>query len=133
FFDFLQRYHAIVVPSLSDEQPRIVFDAAARGVPVLASDTDGLRPHVENDRTGRLIAPGNANALAEAMASWAGNPALLRDFAMRHLCRGRRKPHGERPPNLSRLTARFFGVGKTREICRGPATPIAHAWPAARI
>jgi glycosyltransferase involved in cell wall biosynthesis len=68
FLNFLQRYHAVVVPSLSDEQPRIVFDAAARAVPVLASDTDGLRPHVENDRTGRLIPPGDSGALAEAIA-----------------------------------------------------------------
>ena len=58
FLNFLQQYHAIIVPSLSDEQPRILFDAAARGVAILASDTDGLRPYVENDRSGRLIPPG---------------------------------------------------------------------------
>jgi glycosyltransferase involved in cell wall biosynthesis len=58
FLNLLQCYHGIVMPSLSDEQPRIVFDAAARAVPIIASDTDGwtgLRPHVENNLTGRLV------------------------------------------------------------------------------
>jgi hypothetical protein len=48
----------IVVPSLSDELPRIVFDAAPRRVPAFASETDGLRPNVEDHRPGRLIPSG---------------------------------------------------------------------------
>ncbi len=110
FLNFLQQYHAIVVPSLSDEQPRIVFDAAARGVPVLASDTDGLRPHVENNRTGRLIPPGDSGALAEAMAEWAGNPAVLRSFAMEALSQVRGRTHRAMHAERSRIIARHLGV-----------------------
>lgn len=110
FLTFLQRYHAIVVPSLSDEQPRILFDAAARAVPVLASATDGLRPHVENNRTGRLLPPGNAGALAEAMASWAGNPASLRSFGMESLSRVRSKTHRAMHAERSRIIALHLGL-----------------------
>lgn len=46
FFALLQRYHAVVVPSLGQEQPRILFDAFSQAVPVIASGTDGIRPHV---------------------------------------------------------------------------------------
>ena len=111
FLTFLQRYHAVVVPSLGDEQPRIVFDAAARAVPVLASETDGLRPHVENDRTGRLILAGDPGALAEAMALWVGNPAVLRSFGMEALSRVRTKTHRAMHSERSRLIARHLGVG----------------------
>jgi glycosyltransferase involved in cell wall biosynthesis len=111
FLNFLQRYHAVVVPSLSDEQPRIVFDAAARGVPVLASETDGLRPHVENNRTGRLIPPGDSGALAEAMAWWAGNPTVLRSYAMEALSRVRGKTHQAMHAERSRIIARHLGAG----------------------
>ena len=110
FLTFLQQYHAIVVPSLSDEQPRIVFDAAARAVPVLASETNGLRPHVEDDRTGRLIPPGDPDALAEAMALWISNPALLRSLGMEALSRVRGKTHRAMHAERSRIIARHLGV-----------------------
>jgi glycosyltransferase involved in cell wall biosynthesis len=108
FLTFLQRYHALVVPSLGDEQPRIVFDAAARAVPILASETDGLCSQVENDRTGRLIPPGDPGALAEAMALWAAKPAVLRNFAMEALFRVRTKTHRAMHSERSRIIARHL-------------------------
>jgi glycosyltransferase involved in cell wall biosynthesis len=43
FFEAVRPLHAVVVPTLSDEQPRIVYDAYSQAVPVIASDTPGLR------------------------------------------------------------------------------------------
>jgi glycosyltransferase involved in cell wall biosynthesis len=111
FLTFLQQYHAVVVPSLSDEQPRIVFDAAARAVPILASETDGLRPHVENGRTGLLIPPGDPRALAEAMAQWVDKPAPLRGFGMEALRRVRNQTHRAMHAERSRIIARHLGAG----------------------
>jgi glycosyltransferase involved in cell wall biosynthesis len=111
FLDFLQQYHAILVPSLSDEQPRILFDAAARGVAILASATDGLRPYVEDDRSGRLIPAGDSGALAEVMASGAANPSVFRCFAMEALSRVRGKTHRAMHAERSRIIARDLGAG----------------------
>jgi glycosyltransferase involved in cell wall biosynthesis len=111
FLNFLQGYHSLAAPSLTDEQPRIVFDAAARAVPVLASDTDGLRPHVETNLTGRLVPPGDSTALAEAMAAWTRNPAALRDLGMEALARVRGKTHRAMHAERSRLITRHLGVG----------------------
>ena len=66
FFAKLHDYHAVVVPSLSDEQPRIVYDAFSQGVPVLASNTAGLRDCVHSS-AGWLFPPGDAHAL---FATW---------------------------------------------------------------
>jgi glycosyltransferase involved in cell wall biosynthesis len=109
FLNFLQQYHAVLIPSLSDEQPRILFDAAARGVAILASDTDGLRPYVESDRSGCLVPPGDPEALAEAMASWADNPAIPRGFAMEALSRVRHKTHRAMHAERSQIIARDLG------------------------
>jgi glycosyltransferase involved in cell wall biosynthesis len=111
FLNFLQQYHAVIVPSLTDEQPRILFDAAARGVAILASDTDGVRPYVENNRSARLIPPGDSGALAEAMASGLANPAILREFAMEALSSVRGKTHRAMHAARSRIIARDLGVG----------------------
>jgi glycosyltransferase involved in cell wall biosynthesis len=103
FLDFVQKYHAVVVPSLSDEQPRIVFDAAARAVPALASNTDGLRPYVENNRTGALVSPGNSEALAEVMAAWVRKPSVLPSLALEALSRVRSNTHRAMHVRRSRL------------------------------
>jgi glycosyltransferase involved in cell wall biosynthesis len=64
FFSLLEGYHAVLVPSLSDEQPRILYDAFARAVPVIASDTIGHREAVLEGETGHRFPPGDAPALA---------------------------------------------------------------------
>ena len=55
FFRILGSYHAIVVPSFSDEQPRIVYDAFSQAVPVLASATPGLLACVHDGQTGKIV------------------------------------------------------------------------------
>lgn len=69
-FKLLRNYHAVVVPSLSDEQPRIVYDAYSQAVPVLASDTAGLRDCIESGKTGKLVPANDAIALAN-LIQWA--------------------------------------------------------------
>ncbi len=71
-FQLVQNYHAIVIPSISDEQPRIVYDAYSQAVPVIASNTDGLRDCVESDVTGVLVPAGDEEALAAKLV-WARN------------------------------------------------------------
>lgn len=65
FLQLLQKYHAVVVPSLSDEQPRIVYDAYSQAVPLLASDTDGLRDCIQHGKTGMLTRSSDPVALAD--------------------------------------------------------------------
>jgi glycosyltransferase involved in cell wall biosynthesis len=105
FFGLLEQYHALVVPSLGDEQPRIIFDAAARAVPVIASATNGLAPYVTEARMGRLVPPGDVDALAEAMQSWATDPAPLEGLAMEALAGVQRHTHRAMHANRSKLLA----------------------------
>lgn len=85
FFKLVQGYHAVLIPSLSDEQPRVVFDANAQAVPVIASNTPGLRPHVENGTTGWLIDQGKPEVLAAAMEIAISDPDKLRSMGMHAL------------------------------------------------
>ncbi len=108
FFDLVQRYHMLLVPSLSDEQPRIVFDANAQAVPVIASDTDGLRPHVAHGRTGWLVQRGDAVALATTIERAAYSVADLRAMGMAALCATRGLTHGAMHRKRSRILKAYF-------------------------
>ncbi len=85
FFELVRGYHAVLVPSISDEQPRILFDANAQAVPVIASDTPGLRPHVEDGRTGWLMEQGKPEVLAAAIEMAMADPQKLRSMGMNAL------------------------------------------------
>lgn len=108
FFGLLDSVHAVLAPSLSDEQPRIFFDAAARAVPLLASATDGLRFLIEDEVNGRLVPPGDAAALAAGIAGILADPRLLRDLGLRALPAARQATHGRMHADRSRLLVRHL-------------------------
>lgn len=85
FFSLIRSGDAVLAPSLTDEQPRILFDAFSQAVPVIGSDTGGIREVVEPELTARLVAPGDVPALAEAMLWAARNRPALRAMGLRGL------------------------------------------------
>lgn len=71
FFNLLQNSHAIIIPIISDEQLRIAYDAYSQAVPVLGSDTAGMRDCIQQNKTGILVKPNDPVALAELLIkSW---------------------------------------------------------------
>jgi glycosyltransferase involved in cell wall biosynthesis len=68
----LSRLDLLVVPSTVPEAtPRVILEAFAAGVPVLASPTGGIPELIEHNRTGFLI-----ESLEKQMRELAGQPAL---------------------------------------------------------
>jgi glycosyltransferase involved in cell wall biosynthesis len=63
----LARAHVFVLPSHVEGLPLSVLEAMAAGVPVIATDIGGTREAVEHEKTGLLVAPGDARALAAAI------------------------------------------------------------------
>jgi glycosyltransferase involved in cell wall biosynthesis len=85
FFEMLQDHDAIIVPSLSDEQPRIIYDSFARALPVIASNTLGIVELVTEALNGKVVPVGNPVALADAIEWASTNREQLRDFGINGL------------------------------------------------
>ena len=92
-FELIRRYDAVVVPSISDEQPRIVFDAYSQAVPVLASDTRGLRSCVKSDELGLFVAPNDVSALANLLRYAVMHRTELKRLGMNSLAYAHRMTH----------------------------------------
>lgn len=54
--------------------PRVAVEAAALGLPVIASDAPGCELAVDHGKTGLLVSPGSAEALRDAIVSLCGDP-----------------------------------------------------------
>ena len=94
-FALIREYDALVVPTISDEQPRIVFDAYSQGVPVLASNTAGLRSCVRDGETG-MLTPANDVAPLVALLQYVSQHRLeLKQLGLQSLKYAREMTHQE--------------------------------------
>jgi glycosyltransferase involved in cell wall biosynthesis len=65
-----------VFPSLMEGLPSVLLEAMATGMPVITTETCGMPDVVEDEVNGRLIPPGNAAAIEEAILYFANSPEL---------------------------------------------------------
>lgn len=65
-----------ICSSRSEGMPVSIIEAMAVGLPVVASAVGGVPEIIDDERTGLLVAPGGAAALADALARLIGDRAL---------------------------------------------------------
>ena len=74
--DHLQAFDLFLLPSLKESLPNVVLEAFFFGLPVVATNVGGLPELV--DGNGLLVPPGDAEALAGAMAESLADPARMK-------------------------------------------------------
>jgi glycosyltransferase involved in cell wall biosynthesis len=103
--------------------PVALMEAMASGVPVVATSVSGVPELVEDGVTGRLVPPGDAGALADALQAVRHDP----DATARMAVAGRRRVLDEfdLEHNTRRLAERFVATARAagREVADLPAAP----------
>jgi glycosyltransferase involved in cell wall biosynthesis len=103
--DVLAGARVLVVPSRGYEVfPRVVVEAYALGVPIIATRVGSLPELVDDGRTGLLVAPGSVSELAGALARLAASDELARELG-----RGARCAY-ERNYSPKMLTSRLLEI-----------------------
>jgi glycosyltransferase involved in cell wall biosynthesis len=100
----------LIVPSRAESLPYIVLEAAAAGVPMIATQVGGI-PEIFGPDVGALVAPGDPAALAQAISQ------AMQDRGARHSASLRLK---------TRLRALFSADAMTDAILAAYREAIAH-------
>jgi glycosyltransferase involved in cell wall biosynthesis len=82
--DYLAACDLFAFPSIHEGLGSILFDAMQFGLPVVASDVDGIPDLIADRENGLLVPPGDAAALAEAIAALYSDPVLRAAMAERN-------------------------------------------------
>jgi glycosyltransferase involved in cell wall biosynthesis len=73
---FLAGAYAVALPSLEDNCPMVLLEAAAAGVPVMAANVGGIPDIVQNEQTGLLFEPTNLKSIASCIERYLSDPGL---------------------------------------------------------
>jgi glycosyltransferase involved in cell wall biosynthesis len=95
FFEMLRDHDLLVAPSISDEQPCIIYDCFSQALPVIASNTPGLRHCFSNMPDMKFVPAGDACALADAIAWASDHREQLRDLGIMGLDSARALTHDQ--------------------------------------
>lgn len=88
---FMKSCDILVHPSRWEGQGRVVLEAAASGLPIVATAVGGIPEMIQDGVSGRLVPPNDASALATAITRTLDNPDESRTLtrAARRIVEGR--------------------------------------------
>jgi glycosyltransferase involved in cell wall biosynthesis len=118
--DLYAGFDMYALPSYREGFPRSAMEAAASGIPVIATDIRGCRQVVDDDVTGLLVPVHDAAALALAIVALAADPTRRSDMGVR----GRKKAEAEFDDRVV--------IGRTLDAYRSLPEPPT-SWATARM
>jgi glycosyltransferase involved in cell wall biosynthesis len=81
-FNLYDAHDVLVLPSFTEGFPQVVLEAMARGVPVAATAVGGVPRVLKDGVNGRLVAPGDAEAFAQAVTALARDETVAARLAL---------------------------------------------------
>jgi len=76
-YQHYQNSDIFILPSLQEQQGKVLLEAMTQSLPVIASAVGGIPTVIQDGENGLLVSPANAQAIAEAVQR------LIRDYPLR--------------------------------------------------
>ncbi len=112
----------LVLPSRAESLPYVVLEAAAAGVPIIATRVGGV-PEIFGAEASALVAPNNVSALAHMITECLHNP--LRMHASAALLRERIRTHFAAGPMIAEVLDAYGEGLSGRKVLGAPALNVS--------
>jgi glycosyltransferase involved in cell wall biosynthesis len=126
----LAGFDVFALSSLWEGLPRVVVEAMAAGVPVVATDAGGVREVVEDGVSGLVVPVADATALAEGVVRLLDDPRLATRFARSAQSRVQEFDTDAMIERLEKLYLDLLSATRSRprrrRIARTVATAVGH-------
>ncbi|HZW21704.1 TIGR03088 family PEP-CTERM/XrtA system glycosyltransferase [Noviherbaspirillum sp.] len=100
----MQGFSVFALSSIAEGTPVTLLEAMACGLPVVATRVGGIPDAVVDGHTGRLVAPKDPVALAEALAAYVRQPELIEQHG------AAARERAERHYSISAMVAAYTGL-----------------------
>lgn len=110
FYQLIRQYDFLLLPNLSEEQPRIVFDAFGQGLSIIASDTEGLKASCSHLENAVLFKRGDVDSFCDAITFAATNKEKVREFGIHGLRYAKSKTHKKMHQDREYFLKHVIGV-----------------------
>jgi glycosyltransferase involved in cell wall biosynthesis len=114
-FEFFAGLDVYITPSRSEGLGSAALMAMAHALPVIATRVGGLPEIVEEGSTGWLVAPESPDALADAIAAAAANPAQLKELGNNAQLRSKEFSADIMVERTEALYRRLMGPGQPKQ------------------
>jgi glycosyltransferase involved in cell wall biosynthesis len=106
---YLDAAEAVVLPSLEDLQPRLLLEAMARRVPLVATRVGQVASVVRHEHTGLLVPPGSPEAIAAAITRLRREPGLREAMVERAAAFAAEHTLEQETERMMAVVSRHFG------------------------
>jgi glycosyltransferase involved in cell wall biosynthesis len=102
-----------VLPSLQDQQPKVLLEAMSQSVPVVATRVGGIPAAIRDRKDGLLVPPAQPRAMATAIQRVLSADDLRRQLVRSGLARARAHTVEEETARMMQIVAQHFN-GRTQ-------------------
>lgn len=80
--DLMKESHVVIIPSLNEGLPNVLYEAMASGNLVMCTKVGGMPEFIEHDKTGMLFTPSQPSELSSLLDKIINKPELTETFAI---------------------------------------------------
>jgi glycosyltransferase involved in cell wall biosynthesis len=107
-----------ILPSLQDQQPKVLLEAMSQSVPVIATNVGGIPSLIRDGKNGLLVPPAQPGAIAEAIRQVVSRDEMRRRFIEAGLAYACGHTVEQETARMMRVVAAHFGFGGLQDEAR---------------